>query len=239
MPVYGGGKAKLGPEIYRVIQKWENKLNWTGDFFEPFCGLLGVGIIAAEDGRRVLACDANKDIILMFRKLQRGWKPPQTCSRKKYEQLKNSGAHSAERGFIGIACAYSGIFFAGYRIKAGQRNFFREFRHQLLQMVPILKRIKFLSPGDYREFEPNGLTIYCDPPYKDNSLKSEYFDNFDHDEFWETMRRWSKNNLVFISEYRAPRDFKSIWQRKMNSTFNHRVAGRTEKLFIYRPRLKE
>ena len=45
MPSYGGGKARLGKEISEVIEE-----EWDGLYFEPFCGLLGVGIHFAKEG---------------------------------------------------------------------------------------------------------------------------------------------------------------------------------------------
>lgn len=232
MPTYGGGKAKIGKEIYEVITKVQEKIGYQGVYFEPFCGMLGVGIHFAQDGQKIIANDLNKDIIMMWKALQKGWEPPRTCSRKKYEQLKYSNVHSAERGFLGIACAYSGIFFAGYRPKNEKQNYLLNSRNSILDMKKWLKQFKFYSK-DYREFKPKNMTIYCDPPYKDNKFKSQYFDDFDHNEFWNTMRKWSKDNLVLISEYTAPKDFKAIWKYKMNSTYNSTVKKRIEKLYIY------
>lgn len=233
MPAYGGGKARLGKEILSVIEKYEDKLDWDGDYFEPFCGLLGVGIHVAKSGRRVIACDANKDLILMWKALKRGWTPPKSCSKKYFEKLKIAKKHSAKRGFVGFACAYSGIFFAGYRVKdAHGHNFFKRARDSTLDMSDYLNKVKFLPAGDYKEFSPKGCTIYCDPPYKNNNFKSEHFSHFDHDEFWDTMRSWSKNNLVIISEYNAPRDFKVIWTKKVNNTFGSHVKKQQEKLYM-------
>ena len=114
MPSYGGGKAKLGKQISDLIEEIEDDEEWEGKYFEPFCGLLGVGINFAKKGREIEACDSNKDLILMLKRLKNGWKPPISHSRDIYEKLKVSKKHSAERGFYGIACAYSGIFFAGF-----------------------------------------------------------------------------------------------------------------------------
>ena len=36
--------------------------------------------------------------------------------------------------------------------------------------------------------------------------------------FWETMRKWSKNNIVVISEREAPKDFKKVWCSKLGVT---------------------
>lgn len=234
MPSYGGGKAKLGKEISQVIQNIEHDNNeWNGTYFEPFCGLLGVGIHFAEQGRNVVACDSNKDLILMWKALKRGWNPPILCTREKYNGLKVSNTHSAERGFLGIACAYSGIFFAGYRPESNKQNFFMNTRKGLLGMVKYLKNVKFLKSQSYTNFQPTGMTIYCDPPYKNNNFRSEHFDDFDHKEFWDLMRVWSQDNLVFISEYTAPRDFEVVWSKTMGSVYNAKKKENVEKIFIY------
>ena len=72
--------------------------------------------------------------------------------------------------------------------------------------------IDFIDSSSYDTFNPEGFLIYCDPPYKGNKLgiSTSYFQSFDHSYFWNVMRKWSKNNLVIISESIAPKDFKKI-----------------------------
>lgn len=235
MPTYGGGKSRLGKEISKVIEKIEEKYDFEGDYFEPFCGLLGVGINFAKKERSVLACDANTDLILMWKRLKRGWDLPKTCTKDKYDKLRETKRHSAEKGFLGIACAYSGIYFAGYRVSDNNgNNFFKRTRDGLNEMTNYLDYVKFLPSSSYDEFNPKGMTIYCDPPYINNKFKSEFFDNFDHEYFWETMRKWSKHNLVLISEYTAPNDFKTVWKKEMKTTHQYKSRTRTEKLFMYK-----
>lgn len=236
MPVYGGGKAKLGKEIFEIIKLVEKEFYWDSKqhtYFEPFCGLLGVQIHFAKEGRSCLACDANNNIIDLFEALKKGWIPPEKCSEQQFDKLKKSTEHSALKGFVGVACSYSGIFFSGYRTHAGKRNYITNSRNGFLKMTPYLKNIHFLKGRDYREFEPEQLTIYCDPPYQGNGFNSEHFTGFDSKDFWETMRKWSKKNLVVVSEYNAPSDFICIWKKQMKSNYNVSVIYRTEKLFIY------
>lgn len=234
MPIYQGGKAKIGREIANCIEIIEDILEWQGEMFVPFCGMLGVGLHFACEGRSVLANDANTDLIMLLKAIKDGWTPPRACSKKKYEEYRDSAVHSTERGFFGFACAYSGIFFAGYRVKSGKRNFFNTFRSGLIKMRPALQNIKFTNKS-YDDFKPKGMTIYCDPPYLDNSFGTEYFDDFDFDHFWQTVREWSKDNLVFVSEYTAPDDFICVWEKKLKSGFNgdSNRKKRTEKLFMY------
>ena len=235
MPTYGGGKCRLGKEIYEIIKKIEKKYNFQGDYFEPFCGLLGVGIHFAKENRKVIACDANKNLILMWNKLKKGWNlPEEGCTKIEYDKLRQSKSSSAKKGFFGIACAYSGIFFAGYRLDDSKgNNFFKRTRDGINKMVPYLKNIDFLSGASYDSFVPKGLTIYCDPPYKNNKFNCQYFNDFDHEKFWNIMREWSKDNLVLISEYSAPKDFKVIWMKEMKTTYRNQSKNRIEKIFIF------
>lgn len=59
--------------------------------------------------------------------------------------------------------------------------------------------------------------IYCDPPYRSTKFPIKYrrdvkhYDDFDSDEFWETMRAWSAKHTVLISEMSAPDDFVEVW----------------------------
>jgi site-specific DNA-adenine methylase len=234
MPVYSGGKAKIGKEIANEIVKLEKKYKWENkEYFEPFSGMLGVASHFAEKKRKVIANDINKDIILMWKKIKKGWKLPVKCTKKKFMKLKYSDEHSAERGFYGVACTYSGIFYAGYRPGNKDQHFFNRSRNSIIDVSRHLPYIKFYSKN-YTSFEPSNMTIYCDPPYINNKFGSKYFSDFDSVLFWDTMRKWSKNNLVIISEYKAPSDFRCVWKKTMNSTFGKKASKRTEKLFVFR-----
>ncbi len=59
--------------------------------------------------------------------------------------------------------------------------------------------------------------------------------DFDHKLFWDTMRKWSKNNYVFISEETAPSDFKSVWSKSKTRTLNKKVRfAKKERLFVFK-----
>lgn len=229
-----GGKSKLGNKIACVIMHMEAEKKWQGEYFEPFCGSLNVGIHFANVNRQVLAADLNVDLILLLKAIKRGWKPPNTCcSKEEYHRLRKSTKHSALRGMMGFSCAYSAIFFAGYVPKAGKQNFYLRARTNLLKMAPALVNVDFRN-ASYASFHPKGMTIYADPPYIDNKFNSKHFHDFDHDKFWQTMREWSKDNLVIISEYTAPSDFKTIWSINFGSSFHKQGRQNVEKLFMYK-----
>ena len=93
---------------------------------------------------------------------------------------------------------------------------------------------------NYLQYKPKNKLIYCDPPYEKTTGYSTSVD-FDHKLFWETMRKWSENNVVFVSEYNAPKDFVMISSCKKYSSLSGRgsVDVRTEKLFIHKSFLKK
>jgi DNA adenine methylase len=104
-----------------------------------------------------------------------------------------------------------------------------------LERLEKISNIVFTSKG-YEEVELiDWAIIYCDPPYKWTATYAEWW--FDHDKFWEYIRKISKTHKVFISEYTAPDDFKAIYEFSQksslwwwNQTHNNQP---NEKLFIY------
>lgn len=243
---YQGGKQKLGKRIYEVLDTIEeyfeddNRLN----YLEPFVGFCGViKHFGDEGGRKLMGCDANKDIIAMWKATQRNWKPPTTCSKQKYERLKNSKqthSGSAERGFIGVACSYSGIFYVGFRGTQTFRNNGKDrtvssaamTARSVNKIAPMIKNVNF-KVAKYQNLKPKNMLIYCDPPYASNDYQQSSFFDFDSEKFWEIMREWSEDNIVVISEYKAPKDFKMIWQSKTNVMHHGKKNIKVEKLFVH------
>lgn len=220
MPVYQGGKSRLGRRIHDVIVCIEDSLydenDESVDYFEPFVGMSGVmRHFSKANDRRCLACDYNTDMIIMWRELQNGWIPPKDCSRATYEELKKSKP-SADRAFIGTVASWGGIWFQAYRLdcQPAGKDFIGEGYRSMMKIKNDILGVNFLEPTSYESFSPSGITIYCDPPYFGNNLggKKSLFQQFDHDKFWDIMRKWSIHNIVIISESSAPTDFKAIWK---------------------------
>lgn len=226
MPAYQGGKMRIGKRIYNELKKYDN----GQVYFEPFIGMGGVMINFANESseRELLACDKNPDLIMFWRAIQDGWVPPSECSHEEYNRLKNAEP-SALRCFIGIFASYTCSWFNGYRLQQGNRYLEEAIRS--LKKMDNMKKVKFLASASYDSFHPKGQLIYCDPPYKGNKLNSKYFHNFDHDYFWQTMREWSKDNTVIISESSAPDDFECIWESHSNCNTRYSNKKYVEKLF--------
>jgi DNA adenine methylase len=245
---YQGGKVKIGKRIYKVLKNLEEYFEEDKlDYLEPFVGFCGVmRHFGFEGGRQLNGSDANKDVIAMWQATQKGWEPPTTCTKEKYESLKNSKLISAERGFIGVACSYSGIFFVGYRgtqtFKNGGKNKTVDSAAMTARSVnKISKMVKhvFFKAGNYQNIIPKNMLIYCDPPYLSNKYQQSQFFHFDHEEFWDLMRKWSEDNLIVISEYNAPKDFKAIWSSKLAVSHNGKTNVKIEKLFVHESLYKE
>ena len=224
MTSYQGGKKRLGKKIYAVIKLIEDDLLDENEelppYFEPFVGMASVLKEFSGEDRQLYACDANQDLVCMWKALQKGWKPPKSCSEKRYKQLRDSDEVSAERCFVGCAASFGGVYFSSYRRNDRQDKVGSAYR-ALLSSAGLVRDVTFLNPRSYLDFSPKGATVYCDPPYAGNRLQSSsskrvararLFHNFDHDAFWERMRDWSRNNIVIVSESNAPSDFKKVWE---------------------------
>ena len=189
MTAYQGDKKQIGKYIYQAL---EDELT-DGDsnknplpYFEPFCGVL-VHFAKDENERSIKACDINKDIVAMCKDLQKGWIPPSKCTKKKYDELKYSSKHLAEKGFIGVVCSFGAQFFRGnFRPKSKQHDFVAAGKRDVLQAVSYMpkKQVNFMKSASYDTFDPNGMLIYCDPPYKGNKVSNDTFEIFDYNKFW-------------------------------------------------------
>jgi len=69
-----------------------------------------------------------------------------------------------------------------------------------------------------------GLMYVSKPIYDFGHLP--LFGEFDHAEFWQTMREWSKANTVLISEYTAPPDFVPVWQQRKTTRLRDSTGHR-------------
>ena len=116
-------------------------------------------------------------------------------------------------------------------------------RLQSLQSLQSLERLQSLeslgeeapivvSTDDYRNYVyHDGDVVYCDPPYAGTE---GYGRGFDNEAFWQWCR--TRDFPVYVSEYRAPEDFISIWCKEKRRLFNHRGLSENavEHLFLHK-----
>lgn len=228
-----GSKNRHAKEILPIILK-DRKLNQY--YVEPFCG--GCNMIdKVPGGGYRIANDQHYYLIEMWKAIQSGWVPPENISEEEYNDIKLNKCNYSNYliGYVGFNLSYGAMWFSSYRKDSvGKRNYSKESFRAIIKQIPLIKDVVF-NFGDYLDLEiPCGSIIYCDPPYK-NTASYKNVGAFDHDTFWEYTRFMSKRNSVFVSEYNAPDDFISVWQKEVNSSLTKETGSKKaiEKLFVY------
>jgi DNA adenine methylase len=223
---YFGGKSRLGTQISGVINGFS-----VNSYHEPFCGLYSVGRHVKATKRS--GSDVHPDLIYLLKAVQNGWVGPCDISEEQYRELQRANP-SALRGFVGFGCSFGGKFFGGFaRDKTALRNYSLNASNSLVKLAPSIQGVKFLNQG-YLQYAGDAELVYCDPPYLDTTGFS--CGTFNHDLFWDWVRSESKDRIVLVSEYSAPPDFKTIWEKSVHTDMNTvkgQKISRVEKLFIY------
>jgi DNA adenine methylase len=227
---YMGSKNRIAKHLLPIMLENRNGRTWV----EPFVG--GANMIDKVDGKRIGA-DFNEYVISLFTGIQNGFMPPNEVSEEEYRQARLNRVVMPLVSFIGFGCSYSGKWFGGYARgntnKGEPRNYCLESKKNILKQAENLNDVEFVH-SSYQDLEiPKNSLIYCDPPYEGTT---KYKDGFSHAEFWEWCRTKTKEgHQVFISEYNAPRDFKSIYSKEVNSSLTKDTGSKkaNEQLFVY------
>lgn len=233
---YLGGKARIAKEILPLILADRKEGQY---FVEPFCG--GCNVTANVSGNRI-ANDYNEYLIAMFVGLLSGENYPEQIGPELYNDVKDCFRAGSDKynpgfmGWVGFMASYRGIFFSGYSgatviSKGKPKDYISEAIRNITRQIPKLKGVEFRT-GDYKNLLiPDESIIYCDPPYMGTT---GYSDGINHDEFWQWCReRVYDGHKVYISEYQAPDDFITIWEKPIQNCISLNKKA-TEKLFIYK-----
>lgn len=235
---YVGSKNRISKYIAPIIQKYIDNNNITV-YYEPFCG--GLNMMDKIKCKTRIGNDSHYYLIEMWKALQRGWMPPEHISEEYYNDVRtHMGKYPPhEVGLVGFNATFGAKWFGGYARgfkadKVTPRDIPNEAIRNLKAQIPLIKDVKLVY-GDYSNNEYSDIknaVIYCDPPYQNTTKYST--SEFDYDKFWNWCRKMSKNNIVLISEYNAPDDFKCIWSKSVTTSLKvHEHENRVEKLFIY------
>lgn len=245
---YMGSKSRIAKHIVPIIQRYIDEANCQY-YLEPFVG--GANIIDKIRCKYKIGSDSNKYLIALLTRVQDNEPLYTSVSKELYDAARtafnnNDGSRffDWEMGNIGFLASYNGRWFDGGYAKSGYektkngyryRDYYREAKDNLLNQADNLRDIKF-SCKDYRYYNQvnlKGFVIYVDPPYQNTKQYANAM-CFNYEEFWNTMREWSKNNIVIISEQNAPDDFKCIWEQEVSRSIKATDKSKaTEKLFIY------
>lgn len=233
---YLGGKKRSGKEISEILKKYGPPDKVKG-YLEPFCGALGVTVHMVNDYHCTVS-DVNKSLILLWKEVKAGtFKYPRSVSKQTWVNYKNDPKDSAMKAYVGFSHSFGGSWFDGYTGDYFSNNKLKssnnESTRSISKMNDYIKKINILTCKPYDKWEPVGMLIYCDPPYK-NTKQYRGTPKFDSEKFWDIVRKWSKKNIVLVSEFNAPKDFKCIWKKQKYAILDsiHNKKKLTEKLFI-------
>jgi len=234
---YIGSKAKLAKYIIPFMEPY---LEHADAYWEPFCGGCNlIDKIPDYPRRGKYASDGNPYLVEMWKALQNGWQPPDLLTQEEYRAIKTLKDKSLIPphyiGFVGHNCSFSGDWFAGYAGTGETRNRCLEAKNNLLKQIQSLKRVFFYHANynseDSLKFKNH--VIYCDPPYYEGfKYKGSEFD-FNHEEFWDWCRKMSEHNVIFVSDYYAPPDFKLLWEKETTINAHQKSQKKaTERLYV-------
>lgn len=238
---YIGSKSKIAKDIVPILQKLIDD-NDIEIYIEPFVG--GFNVIDKIKCKYRVGNDIDNiviDLVEYCIENPTALDNIKMPTKEEYYHIRdNKGEY--DNWFVAAnllfasynARVYGGCYGAFAKTKdGGIRNYFEESKRNFLKQLPSLYGIA-LKNKDYRDLNmPNNCLIYCDPPY---STGIGYSGDFDNEEFWEWCRKQSsQGNIVVVSEYEAPDDFKCIWEKNVKTHQNNRnKLERTEKLFMYK-----
>lgn len=244
---YMGSKSRIAKHIVPIIQKYIDDNN-IKCYYEPFAG--GMNIIDKIKCENRIGSDLNKYLIALLKRVKNKQPLYDEVSKDLYDRARiafynndNSEFEDWQIGCIGFLASYNGRGFSGGYAKPGYektkngkryRDYYQEAKRNILAQADNLQGIKMFA-SDYKDlnnkYELKNFVIYVDPPYK-NTKQYENSHQFDYDEFWNIMRKWSKNNIVLISELEAPNDFECIWEQEVSRSIKATDKSKSiEKLF--------
>jgi DNA adenine methylase len=230
---YLGGKSRIAKEIAAIINAQE------GDcYLEPFMGSCWVTCEVKKPTR--LAGDLHAEIVHLFHELCDGWVPPNTMTKELYNDIRaNQHGDKYPKQLTAFALAGCAHYGSWARTFAGEK--YAKFTHgSLMRKKKKLGGVKFFV-NDYKTITPKNCVIYCDPPYAESYgfriCGTRGNGSFDGELFWNTMREWSKTNLVFISEISGPEDFDVLFEKTIKSKVRNKdgCLEKTERLFHMKP----
>lgn len=245
---YMGSKSRISKYIAPIIQAYIDENN-IKKYVEPFVG--GANMIDKIQCDKKYGSDSNKYLISLLKYVQEDNELYEFVDKETYNKARDCFNNNLdtfkdwELGNIGFLASFNGRWFDGGYAKTGiektkngerVRNYYEESKSNLLNQAKEkeFKNVKFgiCNYADWTKYL-NNCVIYCDPPYA-NTKQYNNAKSFDYELFWNTMREWSKNNIVLISEENAPNDFQCIWEAEVSRSIKPTDKTKsTEKLFKY------
>lgn len=246
---YVGSKNRISKEIAPIIQSYIDNMPNCKGYIEPFVG--GANMIDKIKCNNKIGLDIHKYLIALLEQASSDCSVfPTTITKEQYTEIKTALSSDDKWffpewyvGLVGFCASYNGKWFGGYannvKTKIGTvRNYTDESINNLRKQAPNLKGIKFINKSfqELNSDKVKGYVIYCDPPYRATTKYAT--SEFPYEEFYDWCRKFSKENIVLISEYNMPDDFECIWSKSVTTSLDNNRVGknntRVEKLFKYK-----
>lgn len=238
--VYQGSKNRIAKYLLPIIHGYIEDFG-LDTYIELFVG--GANLIDKVQCEHKIGCDINSGLIKLLQYVQSDHDikiAPEDCSFEHYADVRanrKTDKYSEEyTNLIGYCASYAGRSWDGGFGKdpKGVRCIYAERVKNLKCQAPLLDGIEFRC-CDYKDFDTTkykNALYYFDPPYR--GTKTYGNQKFDYEQFYDYCRELSKDNIVLISEYWMPDDFKCIWEKERKVLQkSDRVTGdtATERLF--------
>ena len=183
-------------------------------------------------GRR-LGADANPRAVeaLILIRDRADELPKNNTEFTEHDYAKLRKAEHPIKSFAGFAYSYAAKWLGGWQRGAG-RDFVAEAYRNAQRQNPRIKGVELVVASYSELCIPGESILYCDPPFKGTQ---GYGLRFDHEAFWQWARdRTDEGHLVYVSEYEAPGDFVSVWEKEVNNTLAKNTGAKkgVEKLFV-------
>ena len=225
---YFGGKQRISKQLsqYLNLQLKDNQ-----PFVDLFCGSCNI-ISKIDTDRLRIANDKHKYLISMWKELQNGWQMPDNISEEEYKYIKDhKDENPALTGFVGFGLSYSGKWFGGYCRGGKDRNYCLNAKNSNNKILKNITDVKFYNLNYDEVPIPDGALVYCDIPYKNTTsyCKSEVGE-FNHEEFYDWVRRNSDKYDIYVSEYKQniPDDFTIVWEQNSKKDIRNKNNVREE-----------
>ncbi|MGL5767682.1 MAG: DNA adenine methylase [Sarcina sp.] len=193
--------------------------------------------------KKKIGCDIHKELIALLNKAKEDIDTMPNCIlEEEYIVVKNNKDDYEDWyvGLVGFCASFGAKYFGGYARNSKQDTSGKwsiGAIKNLKKQAPNLKDIEFVNCSflDLPKDKIKGYVIYCDIPHKGTTkYKTE---KFPYEEFYKWAKEMSKDNIVLISEYNIPEEFKCIWEKELKTSLGSGVNGdskkeRIEKLFI-------
>lgn len=232
---YMGGKARQAKDIRETIARLRG--NRTR-YVEPFMGGGSVLAAVAPDFDHVVGADASESLIELWKAVVSDeWHPPVHMTKEVYDAMKRYETACPLKGWAGYGASYQGKYFGGFNGNATHRDYMAENARGLERKAAILREHPdlTLTHANYTEHTVNANTVvYCDPPYA-GTTAYKAANAFDHEWFWEIMRRWTEAGaLVLVHEYTAPKWWVPVHTKDRVEVMSRKSTGaRAESIFVY------